>query len=361
MPQPRPIPFNLKRNLKTSFVEQVADGFRSAIRTGYYRPGDLLPKQEDIAKMLGVSIRIPREVYRVLTDEKLVRTRRRIGCEVVGGASSTWRGRVLMVRSAESEGSYAVSIVFGCVRRRLYDAGYFVTQCSVDHSPSGEPDFAPLRLEVGNACDLVLSFYGRRHVGGILGGCKCPVLYESELFASGDASHSRYAAALEALVERCRQTSVRRILMAGYWPLPAIEDFLKGHGFKVEPLLFRGAPCADYLERLVRESRDEFLRRFAKGRRPDLVFCIDDYVARGALVAFAGLGLRMPDDVRFVTWANRGYAPMANVDLAQLEYDPRVSGENIAEVVLARLRGETSLPPLHQEFRFVDGPSLSGQ
>ena len=66
------------------------------------------------------------------------------------------------------------------------------------------------------------------------------------------------------------------------------------------------------------------------------------------------------DSVRNITLANRGYAPIANVDLAQLEYDPRVGGENIAEVVLARLRGETSLPPLRQEFRFVDGASLSG-
>ena len=40
----RPLPFKIYRNITDNLSDQVADGLRQAILTGYYRKGEMLPK-----------------------------------------------------------------------------------------------------------------------------------------------------------------------------------------------------------------------------------------------------------------------------------------------------------------------------
>ena len=80
----KPVPFRINHNLAARLPDQVADGFRQAIVSGYYRKGDVLPRFADIAKTLGVSLRIPREAIAVLAAENLVSPRPRLGCMVLG-------------------------------------------------------------------------------------------------------------------------------------------------------------------------------------------------------------------------------------------------------------------------------------
>ena len=188
-----------------------------------------------------------------------------------------------------------------------------------------------------------------------------PVIYEDEL-SNEHGTISRWDGALEMLFARCRDVGVRRVLLTGYWPVPAVEELLTRDGFEVETMLMKGNPGPNYLERLTERSVRAFCGRF--GRRvdlPDLVLCIDDYVARGALAAFAHLGIRMPDDVRFVALSNRGNAPVSAVRLARIENDPRANGAWAADALLARLNGRkhATLPP-RPILRFLDGETFSG-
>jgi DNA-binding FadR family transcriptional regulator len=73
------LPFAIDRNGSANLPEQVAEGFRGAIRSGHYRPGDILPSRGEIAQALGISVRIPREAMAILAAENLVRPRRGIG------------------------------------------------------------------------------------------------------------------------------------------------------------------------------------------------------------------------------------------------------------------------------------------
>lgn len=354
----KPIPFTIDRNLMVNFAEQTAEGFRTAIKRGYYRAGDLLPSQGEIAEALGVSIRIPREAYRILERESLVRPRRRVGCEVVGRDDGVCRGRVLLVYQGESEGSYAMSVRLGAVRRRLEAEGYLVTLCGIDHKPAGRPNLAPLTAALHVSYDFAAVLYPNRKFAKAFSASPTPVLYEDAFYS--DEGDFRYAAAMDELLERCRALGVGKILLAGYWPIPGIEERIRGAGFALETKMLKGESRPDYLEDLVARSVRFFTRRFSGGRvRPDAVLCIDDYVARGALAAFAGLGVRMPDDVRFATLANAGHAPASAVGLAKIECDPRAIGAWMAERMLAAAKGWASpspAPPL----RFIDGESLSG-
>ena len=73
------IPFKIDKNNQANLSTQLVDGFRRAILTGFYQPGDRLPSFSDIAMELGVSIRAPREAMRQLVAENLIRSRPRVG------------------------------------------------------------------------------------------------------------------------------------------------------------------------------------------------------------------------------------------------------------------------------------------
>ena len=354
----KPIPFRIDRNLMVNFADQMAEGFRAAIRRGYYRAGDLLPKQDEIAKELGVSIRIPREAYRILEDASLVRPRRGVGCEVTGRREGVWKGRILFVYQSESEGSYAPSVFNGSVRRGLMDAGYLVMFSGIDHAPSGRPDFTVLTSLLNAQYDLIAVFYPREKCEKVLALSKSPVVYVGDL--CGECSPSeRYGEAMDDLIGQCRAERVKHVLLAGYWPFPAIQDrFAHEPGFRVETMLLKGNPGPNYLERLMERSLKTFLRRLSvRSELPDLLFCFDDYVARGALAAIAHLGIRMPVDMKFATLVNKGNAPVSAIGLARLVNDPRAIGQWTADALLSRI-DKRSVPPLPR-VSFENGESFS--
>ena len=119
----RPLPFRVYRNIAENLSDQVADGLRQAIMTGYYRKGEALPNLDEIAAALGVSLRIPREAIAKLAAESLVSPRPRLGCIVLGRRESLWRGRVLAITTDFAEGSFHSSVLLGELRRRLAAAG----------------------------------------------------------------------------------------------------------------------------------------------------------------------------------------------------------------------------------------------
>ncbi len=114
------IPFEINRNVRTSLPEQVANGFRLAISSGHYKPGDVLPLREDIAKALGISVRIPREAIRIPERENLVSARRGVGCTVLARKDKLWKGRVVIVERAMCAGSYNAAMSLGVIDRRDY-------------------------------------------------------------------------------------------------------------------------------------------------------------------------------------------------------------------------------------------------
>lgn len=86
------IPFSLDRKIAAPLSVQMAEGLRAAISSGFYRDGDVLPTIHEFARLLGTSVRVPREAITALAAEGLLKPRRRIGCIVVGRGSTVWRG-----------------------------------------------------------------------------------------------------------------------------------------------------------------------------------------------------------------------------------------------------------------------------
>ena len=92
---------------------------------------------------------------------------------------------------------------------------------------------------------------------------------------------------------------------------------------------------------LVQRATDVFAARFVgkgRGKLPDLIFFRDDHLAVGGLLALMAGGIRIPDDVSVVTWANTGLGPAFVKPLTRMEQDNAAIGERVAACVLEYLR-----------------------
>ena len=81
---------------------------------------------------------------------------------------------------------------------------------------------------------------------------------------------------------------------------------------------------------------EAFSRRLAKGRTwlPDVLYFSDDYTASGALKSLMSAGVRIPDDVRVITWSNRGNGPVFPFPVDYVQLDPREDGRKVATEAL---------------------------
>ena len=53
------MPFQVDHKLNVDIPTQVTDGIRTAILSGFYKPGDFLPKATEFTRGLHVSLRAP--------------------------------------------------------------------------------------------------------------------------------------------------------------------------------------------------------------------------------------------------------------------------------------------------------------
>ena len=102
------------------------------------------------------------------------------------------------------------------------------------------------------------------------------------------------------------------------------------------------------------------LYHIAKGKDwlPDLLFFADDVQASGALMALQHHGVRIPEDVKVVTWANHGLGPVFWKSLARMEMDPYAHGATIAQYVLSFLRGHGLPDDAAIGPRYIDGDTF---
>ncbi len=64
--RPPEMPFQVDHKLRVNIETQVTDGIRQAILSGFYKPGDFLPKAVDLTRGLHVSIRATKAAFRTL-------------------------------------------------------------------------------------------------------------------------------------------------------------------------------------------------------------------------------------------------------------------------------------------------------
>ena len=338
--------FTVTRSNRRRLVDQMSDGIRQAIVSGELRAGDMLPNFADLAKHYKVSIRIPREAISKLVDEGCVDTRKGIGTTILPRRVPTWKGHVLFILP-DAVGSYYANVFASEIQNRLTKEGWLFTRVSVLKHANGWRNNSVLQAELSRSIDMAIVLYGDVFVEKLLTRRKVPYLVLADRRPSDPVAPNYICfnrmAAVGDFVRHCQRAGVRKVVqvcMADEGDVDAVPA-LESAGISARREVVESDNRLGRLERIKRAAFERVYATVAERARADgeLVFFADDFLAFGGIVALLAKGIRIPEEVKVVAWANSGFAPVGPWSVTRMELDPVSNAEVVARHVLGRLNG----------------------
>jgi len=355
------LPFEIDRSRPVRLVDQLVGGLRSAIRDGSYPVGSTLPRLKDLAAACGVSMIVARMAYRRLSEEGLVRSREHMGTVVLGGGDNRWRGHVLIVLCEYRPNDYHGNVV-ALMTEELTKANYLVTQTFVVGDREKAPDYTTLDVMLETPLSLVFVADDRWNVAAraakrniptfVLGG-RTSAAGPRHSFALWDAE-----AAIPDFARWCVASGVRSV--AEVWmsredtyAMPGRE--LRRAGIACRRWSVPRGPGYGTFEQFHTGVQAFFDARLKRKNvvLPDVLYFNDDHVCVAALQALEAHRIRIPDDVRIVSWSNRGGGPFSRYSLGLVQMDPFADGRKVTEAVLRQLGGKKATGDLSLKSIFL--------
>ena len=96
--------FTINRECGISLINQLIDGIRKSIESGFFRPGDTLPGFREIAGETGACMVVVRQAMRRLSEQGYVVLRRGVGSVVLDTAQKKFLARAYCDRLYRSKG-----------------------------------------------------------------------------------------------------------------------------------------------------------------------------------------------------------------------------------------------------------------
>lgn len=334
------LPFIIDRNDSRSLTNQVTDGLRAAIDSGFYQPGDFVPGVRPLAELLGVSTIITRAALRQLGKEGLLMPRHGSGTTVVGRDERLWRGRVLYAASGHNE-HYVFNEIGDVLRERLFRLRYQYQRVPA-WGKLGSEGMAQLECALNHGYELVvLASPSPEVVRKIeLRGLRVVEIHEGTRPVGRHSTgiHFEHKAGTEAFVAHCCAAGIRRVVSVGLGTshFGSMTGALREAGIKVDVWTIKSGPSDRGVVACVgKRTLDLFERKLSQGLNwlPDLFHFADDYIAEAAFLALAHHNVRIPEDVKAVTWENVGLGPLYYKTLTRFSFDARQAGQVVADVV----------------------------
>jgi DNA-binding LacI/PurR family transcriptional regulator len=355
--------FKIKRKKGTSLTDQVAAGLRHEILSGAFRTGDSLPTLMKIAEQTGVSEIVARHAIKRLSKEGLVHAQRRNGIRVINR-----RGHVLYLTWHDPK-MYYHSALCSVVAERLHLSNVLlsVTHISKDEARKG---FPKVQADLAHAVSLAVVEGIPNGVDQLLERRGIPFIHFTVSHPSPRAARAvlmRPSLAFSTVRDHCLACGVRKVLLVGVTPddeqSAQLGRLLADAGMHCSTLGARQVfafESGEALERRALNAMNTWLKR--ERRLPDLIWFSDDFVAQGALMAMTARGVRIPQDVQVISWANAGLGPVFVKPLTRVEMDPVQHGEAIAACVLEQLeKTQSSGEPIVLSPVFIKGATTVRQ
>lgn len=334
----------MSQNDSRTLLSQVVDGLRQGIVSGFYRPGDVVPSYRDLSSMLGVSQIVTKAALRQLAEEGFVVSRPRIGSVVRDRTEKRWRGHVVFV-CPEGDENYAQTVLAGALRNRLTEAGYLFTQVCLPQLEQGRYDFARLDVALAQSVDFIVTMFARPHILARLARQKIPYAvfgeYRKVPPSAAGGTWLNFNLAMPDFAAACKAEGVKEVVEFYTWPsMGDASAELRKVGVRVRKVLVKIGKSNDSLIGVKRAGMEAFAK-LINGKRfsHDIVYLFtDDYLASGALTAISYAGLKVPEDIRLVTFANRRLGPVYPRELTRMEFDAHHAGEVLSAAVLEYLK-----------------------
>ena len=348
----------------STLVEQVVDGLRSAILTGFYKPDDVLPSITDLAEQLGVSRIVTRNAIRALSRERLIHSRPSAGSVVLASQERRWRGHVLLVRPVDISCHFVSEEIFAA-EEKLSRAGYLATIVVVRRKNETSFDLGPLEQELSRNVNLAVVFGNMPQILKCLADANVPFMYmdvgtvRKPVKGCIGRCGVSMGSAVDEFVAHCVRAGVRHVSVVGKVARSSLASSrLEAAGIRVSRVEVDAAFGPERVENLERETCRKLDRLFAKhGRKwlPDLIYVEDDYQAIGALFSLMSHGVKIPDDVRFATIKNYGHGPALPISLTCVAFNPSAAGSEVGHAAVGFLDSGNFVYDGASAFRYVVG------
>ena len=341
--------FHFMPDGSTAFSDALYTFIKDEIAYGHLKAGDAFPTIQELAKASGLTFRVARGVVERLAKEGYVRSRPRVGTVVLPRDVTALHGRVLFVLPDVEACSYHVTMIADALRHRLGTAGYAFT--TVVFSRDERNGLTFLKHELTRTPDVAIVIYGTSPVRECLraAGVRSIFIY-GEQPKTEEGWWIRFSAkeAIAGFVRHCVRANVKRVVQVRFdgSETPDAQEALVARKIACSWMV---VPRLDGLGRYegIERSACNLFMELPRSAFPDVFLFWDDFVAQGALTACLGRGLRIPYDIKIVTFANRGLGPVYPDSLTRFECDAAEAGEKVAGFVLALLaKGRLPAPPV---------------
>jgi len=344
--KPKDPPFRIDIDSGTSLTDQMVRGFREAILSGYYRPGDFLPPIRTLERHFGVSLFVPREALSRLANEGLVNPRPRIGSVVTARTGASSRLGHVMLVIPDVPGAYYANAFGDVLRAHLAAAGYSFTRVSVTKNLRGAYDPKVLEPEYNRHVDLTVLLYDTPEIARYLSRKGVPFITIGQKSCKlrhcvGNVHRPRNAVA-DDFFRHCRMAGVKNVLLAdwegeGFSVLEGVQH----PGVKVDMVRVPSKDGGRNPGDIQRGALDFFRGLLTTHRKslPDLVFVVDDNIACGAFLAILDAGIKVPDELRLAAWTHLGGGVVYPMPLTRMEMDPFDHGSRVVEAIVKHLSG----------------------
>lgn len=356
------LPFRIDFGARKPLSQQAADGFRTAIKEGFYKDGETLPTLRELAELWRVSVKVPGHAYKRLADEGYVVLHPGRGAVARRSGVRSWNGNVLFV-SVGQQGGFFLPQFQSALRMGIEDANMRFYETVVPTHADGEgPDFARFKSYLDQPYDIVILLTNnprlRRMVRRIaprslVVGIGQKGRIEADVQVSTDEAEALF-------VEDCVRAKVHSldVMNCGGSPSSVVSQ-LKSAGIRVRMVRVNPAPGLCLVEGYQRAAHDYWTdERLNRQNLPELIYFSDDNLALGSLIAFAEKGVRVPDDIPVVTLGNRGSALPFGCDLARIEVDPIYCGKETIRQALLNLQTRASRMPIVCQASYHRGKSF---
>ncbi|MDD5706324.1 MAG: substrate-binding domain-containing protein [Kiritimatiellae bacterium] len=358
-------------SVRLPIYRTIASSLREEIATRY-EPGELLPSENALAERFHVNRLTLRQAVELLERDGLVRRERGRG-----------RGTVVLDRNAEGEFAVVVQPQRLCPGAAPY---YSLTGTALSDAVSACNQRWTAKLHVGRLTDDdaahlasldlldvqvlsrlrgVFTFHELGSMQARLTEALVPVVFmgttvENEgAHAAGEANRVGFDLFFlyNNLLRHLRQAGCRRI---GVFSLrdreglrvPRIRKIAATHG-----LSLKSEWVAEANERRAElDGYESFLRLWNTGARPDGLMVTDDTICCGVLRAALQCGVRLPEQLRLVSHANRGVSFPYHKAVTRVEFDPTAQARSAVGMMQQLLRHpRKSVPAIYLPGALVEG------
>jgi len=310
-----------------------------------------------MAAHLGVSEMAVRNAVRRLAEAGELVARRRTGIRVAESGKQAWQAHVLFVYLSDTYYFTARNRHFAHLMNR---ANIRLTAQLLGGLDNQE-DLSKIRTALDcQTVDLVV-------LDGVASGLISEVVQRGIPFVStGSTTVSRLAAAsllddqhpaFAAMTQYCKECGVRSITVISptNGRIPIIEEAIAEAGLAFAHVAGIEEEDGDGTERIECQGYQAMQQLLQQDELPDAVYITDDYAARGALTALLAAGIKVPEHLQVIIWANKGHCPVFPKPLTRIEVDPQDHAQAYSELVRSVLKTNGVKQPTVVSPRFIIG------